>query len=810
MLLLTLAGSGTGYSWKTAKAPDKAADSRPPSVTADDAPSSKPIDGKPALAGTKSPASKANVGLPPVAGATIDPPLPKPAYRLPFGSNPYTPSEAKAAFTGFLKPGDMPSAQWCGHCHQGIYAEWRQSAHANSFRTPWYTKNVNLLIDQRGIERSRHCEGCHNPTALFSGMLTTGAPRDAVARPFDQDGVTCMTCHAIRSLQAERGLGSYVMGVPAAMVDEKGSPVTGLPSDADIYAHLDRHRAAVMRDIYKQPEFCGTCHKANLPRTLNDYKWLRAFTTYDEWQQSAWAGKSPIPFFPKDKVSTCQTCHMPLAASDDPAAKIAGNDGEVHSHRWPGANTAIPVEYGYDEQMETVIAFLKKSLRVEVFGVQVEHAGKTSPVVAPLDDPANLKKAGYALHGGDIATVDVVVQNTAIGHSLVPEQRDMYESWLAVEVHDDHGRLVYESGGLDEKQHLQPDTHTFTNRILGLDNSQDGGRLNHHEVWKVEARSYDSTVMPGRAVVERYRFKIPEDAGAVTVIASVKYRRFRREFIDWVFEDNPKHVDLFPTITMASNAATLPTSGHEVFSAAPDEGCAATAKQSAVQPGLPIRWTAYGIGLMDRQQNREAAAAFAKATALEPKRAWGYINEAVAFYADGDWQNAMTRLHKALSIEPGNARARYYEGMCLRWQFHWKEAAERLQPVAAEYPGFRQVHDDLGYIYMVQREYENARREFEAALAIDPDDLVAHRWLGSAYSALGMKEQAAAEAAATTELKDDPQAMWRVQSYWRNHLDVAHDVVLDHVHGLPDPSQSKQVERILNTSNPPSYVWIQQ
>ena len=723
---------------------------------------------------------------------------PKPAYRLPFGTDPFLPSEARAEFTGFLKQSDVPNAQWCGHCHQEIYAQWRQSAHANSFRTPWYTKNVNLLIDQRDIEHSRHCEGCHNPTALFSGMLTSGAPRDAASRPFDDEGVTCMSCHAIRSVQPVRGLGSYVMGIPAAMVDEKGNPVVGLPSDAEIYANVERHRAAVMRDVYRKPEFCGSCHKANLPRTLNSYKWLRAFTTYDEWQQSGWAGMSPIPFFSKSSVSTCQTCHMPQVAAND----VAAVNGQVHSHRWLGANTAIPVEYGYDEQLKQVVDFLRlNALRVDVFALEIERREGTRAVAAPIEN------GGYSLRNSDVATVDVVVQNTGIGHSLVPEQRDMYESWLAVEVRDEHGQLVYESGGLDEKQHLNPDTHTFTNRILGLETAQDGGRLNHHEVWKVEARSYDSTVMPGRAVVERYRFRVPANADTLTVTASVKYRRFRREFLEWVFEDKPDHINAFPTVTMASDSVELELDKNN---SGGQGGATARQTNAPPKPPLPIRWTAYGIGLMDRQQNRKAAVAFAKATAIEPGRSWGYINEAVALYMDGDWEGSIARLHRALSIDPQSARARYYEGMCLRWQFHWKEAAARLEPVAADYPSFRQVHDDLGYIYMVLRQYGNARQEFERALSIDPDDLIAHRWLGSAYAALGMKEQAAVEAAATTEIKDDPQAMWRVQSYWRNHLDLAHDVVLDHVHGLQDREQSKAVDKILNTQNPPSYIWIQQ
>src|SRR4051812_47477098 len=96
-------------------------------------------------------------------------------YALPFGANPYLPSNATAEFSGFLDPKLVPSAAYCANCHQEAHKQWRESAHANSFREPFYIKNVQVLIDTKGIEYTRHCEGCHNPTALFSGALTKGS-----------------------------------------------------------------------------------------------------------------------------------------------------------------------------------------------------------------------------------------------------------------------------------------------------------------------------------------------------------------------------------------------------------------------------------------------------------------------------------------------------------------------------------------------------------------------------------------------------------------------------------------------------------
>jgi hypothetical protein len=156
-------------------------------------------------------------------------------YNYAFGKDtPFLPSKATSYNGEFMSPKSFPTAQYCGHCHQESYRQWRQSAHSNSFRAPWYLKNVNMLIDEKGVQFSRHCEGCHNPVALLSGDLSQGMPRK---RPFEDEGLTCMTCHAITSTTTY-GTGSYVMGIPAVMVDETGQPITHPVPDSEILAHL--------------------------------------------------------------------------------------------------------------------------------------------------------------------------------------------------------------------------------------------------------------------------------------------------------------------------------------------------------------------------------------------------------------------------------------------------------------------------------------------------------------------------------------------------------------------------------------------
>src|ERR1039457_6507999 len=89
-------------------------------------------------------------------------------------------------------------------------------------RTRFYATSVNILLRTKGIEFTRHCDSCHNPIGVLSGALTQDSQVD---RSFDEDGLTCTTCHSIQQLQSTNGNGGFVFGVPSAMVDEDGNRI---------------------------------------------------------------------------------------------------------------------------------------------------------------------------------------------------------------------------------------------------------------------------------------------------------------------------------------------------------------------------------------------------------------------------------------------------------------------------------------------------------------------------------------------------------------------------------------------------------
>lgn len=168
-------------------------------------------------------------------------------YNFRFGKDhPFTPSNAQLQSGDFIQPGAFPNAEYCAHCHQEAYHQWRQALHSNAFRAPFYRTSVNILIRTKGIEFSRHCDSCHNPIGLLSGALTQNSQ---VNRKFDDNGVTCMVCHSVQGLKSTSGNGGYIMGVPAVMVDEHGNRLPGEVPYEDIMNHTDRHVRAVMQSF---------------------------------------------------------------------------------------------------------------------------------------------------------------------------------------------------------------------------------------------------------------------------------------------------------------------------------------------------------------------------------------------------------------------------------------------------------------------------------------------------------------------------------------------------------------------------------
>src|SRR5258708_5576794 len=104
-----------------------------------------------------------------------EPGSPEATYHLPFGSSPFTRSQEVTESGGFIPAAAYLPASYCGSCHKDVHRQWHESAHANSFREPFYLRNVELINNTKPIESPPHCQALHNPIALFSRALTPGS-----------------------------------------------------------------------------------------------------------------------------------------------------------------------------------------------------------------------------------------------------------------------------------------------------------------------------------------------------------------------------------------------------------------------------------------------------------------------------------------------------------------------------------------------------------------------------------------------------------------------------------------------------------
>ncbi len=685
-------------------------------------------------------------------------------YNFRFGTNTIsTPGNITTVGDDFVQPGAFPDAKYCAKCHEEAYTQWRQALHSNSFRTPFYRTSVNILARTKGIEFTRHCDSCHNPIGVMSGALTQDSKVD---RSFDQDGLTCTTCHAVQQLQPTVGNGAVVMNIPSVMLDEKGNRIPGQVPYREIFAHPERHSRAVIKDLNRTSEFCSACHKANLPTTLNDYKFIRAFTVFDEWQNSKFSQRNPLTFY-SGELTTCQGCHMKRGPVTH--TEWGQKNHTFASHRWLAGNTAVPFYYGFDEQLQKTVEFLKSGnyLNVDLFGIKKVDPVAVGSKTDSDDLIAPLGSVPFVLKPNETVEAMVVVQNKNIGHSLIPEVRDLYEAWVEFEAKDADGAAIYHSGFLQPDGSLDPRAHSFTNRPV----STDGEFVDNHKVWTIHSVAYDHTVPAGRSVLVRYEFRIPFNAkGPITITARVNYRHLRQSYLNNVFgKDHPA----YPVVEISSRTRTLNIGDNEVTQPDPHDN-----------PDW-MRWNNYGIASLDQVQYSDAVHAFARVVKLRPDYADGYTNIALTNIQWEKYGSARNSLGEALRLSPDNARALYYMALVERRTGNSEAEIADLEKVVAQYPMSSDARRELGKSYYREHRLQEARTQFEALQQIEPDDVAAHYNLSLIYARLGEDDKASEQAALFADKKADPNAPTYSLDFLREHPELSTESVPWHMHKEP-------------------------
>jgi tetratricopeptide (TPR) repeat protein len=735
-------------------------------------------------------------------------------------SSPFFPSSAETNVGGTIPSTFFMTSQECARCHKEIYDQFNASAHHfGSFNNQWYRKSIEYMQDVIGTKPSKWCAGCHDHAVFFNGRFDRPI-KEQIDTPEAQNGLGCTSCHSIVHVKSTMGQGDFTIEYPP-MHDlvVSNNKFMRWAHDYLLYIDPQPHRETFLKSFHttQTPEFCSSCHKVHLDAPVNNYRWFRGFNEYDNWQASGVSGEGARSFYYPPKSQKCADCHMPLVAAADPASR----DGKVHSHRFPGANTALPYVNHDDEQLKTTQDFLRDGqVSIDIFGMartsaptltEKKKTAQEEPQLAstfaigeesasfgagqafispPVEVTAPLDKVDATVRRGDSVRVEVVVRTRKVGHFFPGGTVDAFDVWVELEAIDDKGQVIFHSGEVGDSGRgpVEPGAHFY--RSLQLD--EHGNPINKRNAWMTRSVAYVRLVPPGAADTIHYRLNIPENCGdRIYLRAKVNYRKFAWWNTQWSFAGVRDAEQKDFSVTAAHddgrwvfNGDTSKVSGQ--IKAIPDIPITVMSYQETslkvIPRGAPLpetkpfldksvreRWNDYGIGLLLQGDLKGAEAAFTRVTQMEPEYADGWVNIARAQIQEGNMEEAEQVLRKALEVDPNLAKTHFFLGSALKSLGRYDEALAESRIAASKYPRDRVVVNQIGRILFLKRQYSEAIGELQQVLKIDAEDLMAHYNLMLCYQGLGNSELAAREQTLYKRFKADETAQFITGPYRQLH-----------------------------------------
>ncbi|MBL8716837.1 MAG: hypothetical protein JNL79_12620 [Myxococcales bacterium] len=689
------------------------------------------------------------------------PPAPPKAYVMVEPPSRFAPAFVRLETSEKVDVGTLGDPVQCAGCHADVVAQWDPSAHHNSsFSNRFYASAVDLTRKHRGNKTSRWCGGCHDPSLMFDGATATTVDPlidkdDAPKSPRAGDGLGCLVCHSIAE-GARVGGGGYLLKYTGAFKEPD-------PKDPKAVA---AHKAAMKTKTTESPELCASCHKVSLHADVNGKRWLRGQNDFDGWEQGpfAFGGKKTAGFLyaPEVEAKRCQDCHMPheAAPKGDLSAKPVGGEKKVRSHRFLAANTALPTFAGDKETVLRQQAFLKDVVRVDVVAV------RRGPSYQRVEDAKIVP--------GESIAVDVVIENTKVGHKFPTGTVDSNEIWLELEVRDAKGQLLGKSGALDKDGVLGSEAHRFG--VLQLDN--DGKPALFRDAHRFAAAGWDTTIPPQDSRVVRYALPVPLDvAQPLSVRARVLYRKFSPVFT------KSACVNEFASAPPMKSCPELPiteVSADTVVLGAPTV---------AGKPDAFRRHLAYGRGLLNALQEDvgDAQGPLAKAVELAPHKAHGFIDLARMYVRQGRTLDADAMLDAAQKLDPETPVIPFLRGVARYEVYKLADAVEPLRLGFLRSPHVVHGAELLGEALELKGDDLGALGVIQQALHVDPESAQLQHLQALAYDRLGMKEDAELARAAYLKYRRDDDTP-KLRSLCKAHVPgCAREAMPLHAHELSLP-----------------------
>ena len=409
---------------------------------------------------------------------------PKPSEKDPA-------AEVEDIMPQIFEPGSFEDPKICSTCHRDIYNEWSKSMHANAWEDKWYQPDYILAHQQTDGATDLLCGACHAPVAARTSLLppADGSQFDATSRR----GISCDFCHTVSGVGLMFNMGH--ISVP-------GPVKRGPRGDGRSLYHEVK-----FTEIHTKADFCGSCHMVIHPVTGT-----HIIDTWDDWKNNEY-GKQGI---------RCQDCHMtptPGVIKRPGRAALMGKRREnLALHGFIGGSSYVQDELGNKEQAEMSREFLRAAAEVELAN--------------NITDDGTLE-------------LTVNVHNVGAGHKIPTGTTYIRIMWLQVEVVDSAGKIVYSSGHVDDKNHVDPNAVFF--RVLFKD--ADGNLTS--KSWQAHGIGYDRRIPAKGKDSETYRIPLPGN-GEYLVTSRLMYRSMTQNSLDEVFKRTGQRLPPVVSVEMAA------------------------------------------------------------------------------------------------------------------------------------------------------------------------------------------------------------------------------------------------------------------
>jgi hypothetical protein len=195
---------------------------------------------------------------------------------------------------------------------------------------------------------------------------------------------------------------------------------------------------------------------------------------------------------------------MPLVDSRDPASgdstdcNRSVNDGKHRSHRFIAANQLMPSLLdlpGHEKQTELTERWLKGEFPIP----EIEHKWRRGPIVT-LEMIAPEK-----VRPGEKVNLKLVITSNKVGHDYPTGPLDIIQSWVELVVRDEQGRVIYETGTVDDRGFIKPGTFMFKAEPV----DQYGNLIDRHNLWEMVGVRHRRALFPGFSDTTEFGFHCP-------------------------------------------------------------------------------------------------------------------------------------------------------------------------------------------------------------------------------------------------------------------------------------------------------------